>query len=184
MKKLGLFSFLILLLSLSLPLSSSAFAGVKDSIELKGTVYNNKDRVKGLVISIYKNNDLFKEVKVRSGNKFRTYLPANAILTIEISSPGCYPKRLIFDSHLPENLSPMPRYEFDIDIFKEDELANVNTSILDFPVGIVVYDEKKGDFVRNKKYTKKMKKAYLKLWEEAQMANRSGLEETEEKKEK
>ncbi len=60
------------------------------------------------------------------------------------------------------------QYEFDIDIFKEEELKHINTSFLDFPVGLVSYDRKKKVFLRNKKYTKRMKKAYLKLWAESQ----------------
>lgn len=176
MKKI--FSFLLL----SLVIASSASSAVsklvvgKDSIELKGIVYNNTNRVKGVVVNIYSNNKLIKTATIRSSNRFKTNLPINAELTIEISAPGFHTKRFIFNTHLPEELSRVPDYEFDIDIFKEEELEGVNTSILDFPVGIVEYDKRKGVFLRNKKYTKRMKQAYLDLWEESQMSDRSGLE--------
>ena len=176
MKSPGVYyTLFILLLSLSLNGISSTLSSVRDSIELNGMVFNNKNRVQGVVINVYNNNTLLKKVKVKSTNRFKTYLPVNAMLTIEITAPGYHSKRFMIDTKLPRDLKKMPKYEFDIDIFREEELRNVNTSILDFPVGLVEYDRKKKEFVRNKKYTKRMKKAYLKLWEESQMAERSGL---------
>ncbi len=80
----------------------------------------------------------------------------------------------MFDSNVPERPKVQLKYHFDIDIFKESEIANVNMSMLDFPVGLVSYDEKKKAFIRDKKYTKKMKKAYLGLWNEAQKVERQG----------
>ena len=148
----------------------------KDSIELKGMVFNNQDRVKNVIIKVYANNKLIKTEQLGSSNRVRTNLPINAELTIEISAPGFHTKRFIFNTHVPNDIGRIPNYQFDIDIFKEEELAGVNTSILDFPVGIVEYDSRKEEFIRNKKYTKRMKKAYLDLWEEAQMSDRSGLE--------
>ena len=177
MKNITSFLLFSLILSITAAASASAVLVGKDSIELKGMVFNNKDRVKGVVVKVYSNNKLIKTETVRSSNRFKTNLPINAELTIEISAPGFHTKRFIFDSHLPEDVSKIPDYQFDIDIFKEEELVGVNTSILDFPVGIVEYDERKEEFFRNKKYTKRMKKAYLNLWEEAQMSERSGLEE-------
>ncbi len=176
MKKVLTFLLVSLLLSSSLLLKASKNGPSKDSIQLTGMVYNNQDRVKGVVIKIYSNNLLIKTVKARSSNRFRTNIPINSELTIEISAPEHHAKRFIFDSHIPADLKTVPKYQFDIDIFKEIELEGVNTSILDFPVGLVSYDTKKKEFIRNKKYTKRMKKAYLNLWEESQMSNRSGLE--------
>lgn len=148
----------------------------KDSIELKGMVFNNHDRVKNVIIKVYSNNKLIKTEHLGSSNRVKINLPINAELTIEISAVNYHTKRFIFDTHLPADIGRIPNYQFDIDIFREEELAGVNTSILDFPVGIVEYNDRKNEFVRNKKYTKRMKKAYLDLWQESQMSDRSGLE--------
>ena len=145
-----------------------------DSIRLKGSVYNNTNRIKGVIVNIYKENDLIKKIKVRSNNRFITNVPKNCMLTVEISAEKYHTKRFIFDTNIPEGAKNSDDYEFDIDIFKETELAGVNTSFLDFPVGLVSYDEKKEEFLRDKKYTKKMKKMYLKLWAESQEADRQG----------
>ena len=176
MKKIITFLLVSLLVSNSILAKALSLAPANDSIQLTGMVFSNQDRVKGVVIKIYSNNLLIKTVKVRSSNRFKTNLPINSELTIEIWAPEHHAKRFIFDSHIPADLTIIPKYQFDIDIFKEKELEGVNTSILDFPVGLVYYDSKKKEFVRNKKYTKRMKKAYLDLWEEAQMSERSGLE--------
>jgi len=100
-------------------------------------------------------------------------LPAQAVLTIEITAPNFHTKRFIFDTRLPTDIAKIPEYEFDMDIFSEEELAGVNTSLLDFPIGLVTYSEKKGKFLRNKNYTKKMKKRYLDLLDEALMTERA-----------
>jgi hypothetical protein len=174
-------AFLFFLFISSIAYGSISPAGSsRDSINLTGLIYNNNDQVKGVVINIYLNNKLYKKVEARSSNRFRTYVPKNAMVTVEITAPEFHAKRFLFNTELPDKLRSLPKYQFDIDLFKEAELVGVNTSILDFPVGLVEYDEKKGVFIRDKKYTKKMKKAYLELWEEAQMAERSGLKAEEE----
>lgn len=167
-----------LLLFLAVVVSSQgesyAMRSKKDSIQLKGSVYNNTNRIKGVIVNIYDKNELIKRVKVRSNNRFMTYIPKNSMLTIEITAEDYHTKRFIIDTEVPEGEKMPSKYEFDIDVFKETELAGVNTSFLDFPVGLVTYDKRKEEFIRNKKYTKKMKKKYLKLWAESQSADRQG----------
>ncbi len=172
---------LSLFLIISLQVGASALASKRDSIELTGLIYNNQDHVKDVVINIYHHNKLWKTEKLGRSNRLRTYLPKNSVLTIEICAPDHHTKRFMFNTTVPTNLKVLPKYRFDIDLFTEEEISGVNSSILDFPVGLVEYDEKKKVFLRNKKYTKKMKKAYLKLWEEAQMmVERSGIESKDE----
>ena len=153
----------------------------KDSVLLRGLVYNDKNRVKNVEVNVFKDNELIKKVKAKT-NRFRTYLPTHSKLTITISSEGYHTKSFIFDTNLPSNVAKIPDYSFDIDIFKEEELEGINTSFLDFPVGLVSYNEKKQEFIRNKKYSKQMKKAYLKLWGEAQSKaqERAGFDDSEE----
>ena len=174
-KRLGFLLFSLILTTVAFASSKTQPIG-NDSIELKGMVFNNQDRVRNVIIKVYSNNKLIKTERLASSNRVRTNLPINAELTIEISADGYHAKRFIFNTHVPHDIRRIPNYQFDIDIFREEELAGVNTSILDFPVGIVEYDERKKEFIRNKKYTKRMKKAYLDLWEESQMSDRSGLE--------
>tara|TARA_R110002096_G_scaffold72174_4_gene172198 strand:+ start:47328 stop:47852 length:525 start_codon:yes stop_codon:yes gene_type:complete len=168
--------FFSVFLFFNLLFTNKSGASEKDSIVLTGLVFNNKDRVKNVVINIYNKNKLWKTVYVKSSNRFKTNLPLNETMTIEITAEKFYPKRFIFDTSVPNDLKSVPNYDFDIDIFSEKELEGVNTSFLDFPVGIVTYDPKKKEFERDIKYTKKMKKAYLKLWEEAQTNDRASFE--------
>jgi hypothetical protein len=163
------FTFIV---SFLLLLCTAVFAGNKsDSLALKGLIFNDDTRVKGVVVNVYVQNKLFKAIHVKSQNRFMTNLPMNALVTIEITAPDFHTKRFIIDTKVSEKLNKSQlNYEFDIDIFKEEELANINSSFLDFPVGLVSYDEKKKAFQRNKKYTKRMKKAYLRLWAESQTA--------------
>ncbi|MBL4710873.1 MAG: hypothetical protein JKY48_20810 [Flavobacteriales bacterium] len=163
---------IVCLVLLGLLVQTNLFAGSRDSLKLQGMIFNNTSKIKGVVVNIYDHNKLIKNIHVKSSNRFLTNLPINTLLTIEIKAPDYHTKRFMLDTKIPSNLKSIPKYEFDIDIFKESELAGINTSFLDFPVGLVSYDKKKKVFHRNKKYTKRMKKAYLKLWAESQSAGR------------
>lgn len=149
--------------------NSAALAGPLDSLELKGMIFNNNSRIKDVVVNIYDHNKIFKVIQVKSSNRFVTYIPINTTITIEITAPDFHTKRFVMDTTVPNKIKKSQlKYNFDIDIFKEEELKHINTSFLDFPVGLVSFHKKKGEFIRNKKYTKRMKKAYLKLWAESQ----------------
>lgn len=174
---LRLFPFILgLFIGLLLSSQSAEAKGSKrDSILMVGKVFNNDERVKDLVINIYNENAFLRAIPIRSAHHFRFYLPKNMLLTIEITAPGFHTKRFIFDTNVPDELKQMPNYDFDMDIFSEAELAGVNTSLLDFPSGIVRYNEKKGIFEHDKAYTKRIKKQYFQLLEEAQMSERGTL---------
>lgn len=171
-KSLGVF---ILICCLSF--SSFGLSSKRDSIQLTGKVFNNKEKVTGLIINVYRENELIKTEHIRSSHHFRLYIPKNSMLTIEITAPNFHTKTFFFDSTVPDGLRKLPGYQFDMDIFSESELEGVNTSMLDFPAGLVKYNEKKKIFLRDKAYTKKIKKAYFKLLEEAELSNRGALED-------
>lgn len=148
----------------------------KDSILLEGSVFNKESKVENAIIRVYINNKLYKEIKVSRSNKFTTNLPFNQMLTIEVAAPSYHNKRFMMDTTVPEGMEKRMRYTFDMDIFSEEELEGVNTSLLDFPVGLVYFDEKKMEFVHDKKYTKQMKREYFNLLEQAKLSERSGME--------
>lgn len=144
-----------------------------DSVQMTGMIFNDDNQVRDSKINIYHKNDLIKVVKTNRSNRFRTNLPIDAFLTIEITAPDYHTKRFIFDTTLPEDLKKTPNFEFDMDIFSKEEMSNVNTSLLDFPVGLVDYNPRKKKFMRNVEYTKKMKARYMKLLEESIMTERA-----------
>lgn len=174
---LRLFPYVLSVFAALLILQSDSYArgSKRDSILMVGKVFNNDERVKGLIINIYNENNFLRAIHIRSAHHFRFYLPKNMLLTIEITAPGFHTKRFIFDSHVPDELKQMPNYDFDMDIFSEAELQGVNTSLLDFPSGIVSFNTKKGIFEHDKAYTKRIKKQYFQLLEEAQMSERGTL---------
>ena len=166
-----LFSIFVVIMCSS-AIGQSRFA-VTDSVQMIGMIFNDDNQVKDAAINIYLQNDLIKVVKLSRSNRFRTYLPVNASLTIEITAPNYHTKRFIFDTSLPEDVKKIPDFQFDMDIFSREEMSNVNTSLLDFPVGLVDYNQRKKKYMRNVEYTKKMKARYMKLLEESIMTERA-----------
>lgn len=149
-------------------LSAATFEGAQDSLLIKGSVFHKKNKIRTVKVNLYVDNQNFETVEVESSNKFYTNLPLNKIVTVEITVPGYHKKRLLIDTHVPEKHSRRLVYDFDMDIYSEEEMEGVNTSILDFPVGLVQYQ--KGKFVRNPKYTDQMKQEYVRLLEDAYVA--------------
>jgi len=170
-QKKVLFSIFFLLISFSyFGQSRNAEA---DSVEMTGMIFNDTDPIREATINIFDENDLIKVVKVKRSNRFRINLPIDKSLTVEIAAPEFHTKRFIFDTNLPDDAKKIPDFDFDMDIFSREEMANVNTSLLDFPIGMVSYHEKKKKFLRNVEYTKKMKARYMKLLEESIMSDRA-----------
>jgi len=153
-------------------LSATAYASTADSLLLTGSVFNDKHRISEIKINIYVDNNIYKTVIVERSNRFRTNLPLNKMVTVEITAPGFYNKRIMIDTEVPENRPRQLMYDFDMDLYAESEMEGVNTSILDFPVGLIQYQ--KGKFARNKKYTNQMKSEYMRLLEEAYTSDQGG----------
>jgi hypothetical protein len=167
-----LFSVLSLLLSLLLtPFDSKAY---NDSLLIEGEITAKKGDLKEVVVKVYINNSLFKSEKLGRSSKFKLQLPLNEILTIEVSAPNYHSKRFMIDSHVPSNPKQKLVYLFEMDLFSFEEMKGVNTFLLDFPVGLVKYEKRKG-FVHNEKYTKQMKEEYFRLLDEANQSERGGL---------
>jgi hypothetical protein len=151
-------------------------AGSSDSLKLIGKLFNNDQQVKNGIIKIYQKNKLIKTLELERKNYFTTNIPLNTVVMVDISAPDLHTKRFVMDTHVPENLTRTPSYEFDMDIFSQKELEGVNTSMLDFPAGLVSYNPKKKAFERDKAYTNRMKKRYTELLEEAMMSERATME--------
>lgn len=153
------------------PIESKAY---NDSLLVEGEITAKNGDLQNVVVRVYINNQLFKIQKLGRKAKFKLQLPLNEILTIEASAPNFHSKRFMIDSHVPPKPKHKLVYLFEMDLFSLEEMKGVNTFLLDFPVGLVKYDKRKG-FVHNEKYTKQMKDEYFKLLEEAKQSDRSGL---------
>lgn len=145
-----------------------------DSLLVEGEVGAIDGEVKNIVVNVYVNNTLFKSKSLSKSSKFKINLPLNEILTVEITAKNYHSKRFMIDSHVPQKPKQKLIYLFEVDLFSHKEMEGVNTFLLDFPVGLVKYDNKKG-FVHDKKYTKQMKEEYFRLLEQAKKSEDAGL---------
>lgn len=172
--KTATYPFILLCLLFSFFLTAFESKAYNDSLLIEGEITAKKGNLKDVVVNIYINNSLFKSEKLDRSLKFKLNLPLNEILTIEVSAPNYHSKRFMIDSHVPSKAKEDFVYLFEMDLFSLDEMKGVNTFLLDFPVGLVKYEKRKG-FVHNEKYTKQMKEEYFRLLEEANKSERGGL---------
>ena len=137
-----------------------------DSLLIQGKVKSKQKKLNNIEVKVYLNNTLFKHRKLNNTTKFKLNVPLNEIITVEISADDHHSKRFMLDSHVPKNPKQELNYLFEMHLFSIKEMEKVNTSLLDFPIGLVAYDNKKG-FIHNKQYTQQMKKEYVRLLEQS-----------------
>lgn len=172
--KITTYTLVSICLLLSTFLTSIESKAYNDSLLIEGKITAKKSNLKEVVVKVYINNELFKSEQLDRSSTFKLNLPLNEILTIEVSAPNYHSKRFMIDSHVPSKAKEEFVYLFEMDLFSFEEMKGVNTFLLDFPVGLVKYEKRKG-FVHNEKYTEQMKKEYFRLLEEANKSERGGL---------
>ncbi len=132
----------------------------QDSLEIEGVIYHSSAQVNNIDAKVYIDNTLFKNIQLHDNNKLITNIPLGEIVTVEFNAPGYYVKRIMFDTHVPPDYKKKSLYyKFDVDLYSEDEIQDINISGLDFPIGLVKYNKNKFD--ENTPYTRRKKSEHI-----------------------
>lgn len=130
-------------------------------LEVVGIAMHNKEPLDGVNVTLYQENEEMEMQEVTNvsyhEHSFMFKLQRNSYYTIQIAKTGFVSRMIAVSTRLPENVTadPVFRYEFEVELFKEKK--GVNDYYLDFPVGLIDYDVKKGVFISHGKYTKHIK---------------------------
>ncbi|MGB0422817.1 MAG: hypothetical protein ACPGED_00775 [Flavobacteriales bacterium] len=157
---------LAIICSSSIKVNARSLSGVK-GVPLLGIVTEEGKKCKDAVVQVYDGNDVIQEFLTPANGRFKLTLEFNHYYTLKISKNGMVAKVLAVDTRVKSTRVTVPVYECDIDLIPSSLFIGMNTSILDFPMAIVRYNRRKGEFEHNEDYTAHMRTAYEELLQES-----------------
>ncbi|MES2761886.1 MAG: hypothetical protein V4677_06755 [Bacteroidota bacterium] len=165
-----------------LPLLTNAHAPLKkdttqsvECLKVTGLVLDEKNyAVDGVEVRLFKQNDELEQIEITSvehhDHNFSFTLEANEYYTVKVSKPGFVERWVVFYTTLPENVSfkSLFNFEFEVVLFKEKKMDDY---YLDFPIGIIHYNEKSKSFESSIEYTNFIKSKIKEAEEDANQKN-------------
>ncbi len=136
----------------------SSYADENWVLMVDGRVTSDNEKLKGAVVSLMKNTRIVQEIVTREGGQFVFVLKPDNEYVIEVSKKGYVSKSIYFStSNVPEEiLYTLLDPEFPVEITLFREMEGLNTSVLNEPVGRIVYSPKLDDFIVDLDYAKKI----------------------------
>ena len=172
------------------------FAQATWYLAIDGKVEKDAKRLDGAVVTLLKNGSEKEKINTSSTGKFMFKLEPDADYTIKISKPGHVSKLLSVNTrNVPPEEAVKEGYVFPISVTLFEEVANLDVSILNQPIGKLFYSKADQNFDFDEAYTKSMqaqlvelqKQMALKKKEEAERlaeeARRKALEEAKKRAE-
>jgi len=142
------------------------------SLEVKGYVFQNNEKVDLAFIKLYQNNKVVQMMNTKKGGKFQFILFSGMLYMVEINKPGCITERIQISTEEKTEFGGKYLYEFKVDLMNEKDFTGVDISNLDFPTALIKYNEDKGEYLHDETYSKFVKDELRKLKEEAKKAKK------------
>lgn len=156
----------LLLIAFSIDVKASNSSSIK-GVPILGIVTEEGKKCKDAHVEVFDGNVVVQEFQTPANGKFKLTLEFNHYYTLKISKDGMVPKILSVDTRVKSTRISVPVYECDIDLIPSSLFIGMNTSILDFPMAIVRYNRRKGEFIHDEDYTAHMRSAYEELLQES-----------------
>lgn len=139
---------------------SASFSFAEGTIQIKGTVASNNKKCDGAEINIYEGNELIEVALADSKGRFNVELAAGARYTVRFSKGALIAKNIVFDLRV-ESLGNSPEpFECDVYLYSQAYMSGMSSSVLDFPMAILEYNERKERLEFNSEYTTVMQELY------------------------
>lgn len=168
-----------IIIGMLLTLGAGYYAQVNasDFIVVRGTVLAEGRKCGGTEINIYDGNVLLQVDVADSKGKFSLNLYPGSRYTIEFTHPKMVTKRLVFDIRT-DDLGDHPEpFECDVTMYTPAYLSGMSQSILDFPMAILEYNQKKQRLEFNTAYTDTMQELYQNMLIFAESTDRNVWEQ-------
>ncbi len=154
---------LLLGLLLSLPFSQLSSSG--QELTIKGTLKKGDGIFKDADVLLYERNEVVARTEPNWLGNFKFDLALDSHYTVEIRAEGHISKRVIFDTHIPEDVKePDPsRFNFDVVMLEKRRVPEGKAGVFDFPVGRVFFDPYEKEFRFNDSYTSRIRREFRKV---------------------
>ncbi len=137
-------------------------------LSIRGSIKVERSPLPGSKIMVYKNGVQQKAYPVDDKGKFEFPIPLNGIYEIIVAKQGYYSKKLEFNTNVPEDELGIWNYKFLMTMIPE--IQGFDASLLNKPIGKIMYVDRVGEFDYDEDYTFDMLKqldALMKLYEKA-----------------
>lgn len=158
---------LILFISLSAAVTKTLNYAKTSSLEIKGYVFENDEKVDDALVKLYQNNKVVQMTKTKK-SKFQFVLFSKMKYMIEIIKPGFITERIQISTEEKTQFGGKYLYEFKVDLINAKKFKGVDVSDLDFPTAVIKYDKSKGEYSHDVAYSKQVKLDLKRLRQEAQ----------------
>jgi hypothetical protein len=112
--------------------------------------------LKGVTLKLYKGSRLVSKIPATGIHPASFLLEQNTGYILYYSKPGYLDRIIQINTSLPENVSPDPLFLFDVEM---DMLTlEMESTVSDFPAGIISYDQETEKFERSEVYSQGIRK--------------------------
>jgi len=160
------FTLLVFLIVFSAAIKPALMPGKTSSLEIRGYVYQDDEKVDKAMVKLYQNNKIVQMAKTKK-SKFQFILFRGNQYMVEIDKVGFISERIQISTMERTEFGGKYLYEFRVDLIKASKFKGVDISNLDFPTAIIKYNPDEGEYMHDEEYSKKVRADMRKLKLEA-----------------
>jgi len=123
-------------------------------LKIEGEITNKTDKLDGVLVELYEQNKMVDAFETKKNGKFKFNLYNNHIYTIQLTKEGYNTKKVTINTKVPEDYGDEISYLFDIELDEFSAVEEEKETLLEYPIAIISFDERKGEFLFNQAYTK------------------------------
>ncbi len=153
---------IILFFALSAANKPALFFAKKTTLEIKGYVFEDDNKVDGALIKLYQNNKVVQMTKTKK-SKFQFVLFSGERYMVEVVKSGAFTERIQFSTIEKTEFEGKYTYEFRVDLENESDFEGVDVSDLDYPTAIIKYDKEEGEYMYDVDYSRQVKEKKKKI---------------------
>ncbi|MBN1183574.1 MAG: tetratricopeptide repeat protein [Bacteroidales bacterium] len=145
-------------------------------VEITGVVEDNDYQpIAGVSIKLYENSQVIKTITTKSDGEFQFFVDYNKYYIVELSKAGMVTKKIAYDTKLPEGSKGVWGVGFPISLF--EGCPGVETSVMNDPIGLIKYNERKRELEGDEDYRQKMQAKIGKLMMDIEDCKRKAYNE-------
>lgn len=147
----------LLLLATSIPMMAQDTTAVEEFtvLTIEGEITHKTEKLASVLVELYEQNKMVDAFETKKNGKFKFFLYNNHIYTIQLTKEGYNTKKVTINTWVPDDYGDEISYLFDIEL---DSLSIMleehKETLLEYPIAIISFDERKGEFLFNQAYTK------------------------------
>ncbi|MBI9066928.1 MAG: hypothetical protein JEZ09_06525 [Salinivirgaceae bacterium] len=165
----------IIIFSIILLFNISFINAQKDQgyLEIKGSVKVEREALLDAKVTVYNNGQKEKVYPVDDKGKFVLKINLNSQYEIVIGKQGYFSKKLAFNTNIPPEDVGIWEYKFNVGLFPE--ITGFDASLLDEPIGKIMFVSNIGAFDYDEEYTNNMLRRLKSLMREYEKAKREAF---------